>query len=74
MFIRKRKLQIRIARRKKKVQRMIREQKARLAAVSSVTYLRQEDRRHAVELARIKLYRLKQELRGLESGLLRWEE
>ena len=38
-----RKFQQRITRRKEKVRRMIREQEACLAALDSVTFLRQED-------------------------------
>ncbi|NMB36308.1 MAG: hypothetical protein GX989_08505 [Firmicutes bacterium] len=53
---------------------MIRDHEARLAALEAVTYLCQEDRRRALGRVRNKLYRLKQELRGLKSGLLRWEE
>lgn len=74
MPTRERKIQQRIARRKRKVRRMIRDHEARLAALEAVTYLCQEDRRRALGRVRNKLYRLKQELRGLKSGLLRWEE
>lgn len=74
MPTRERKIQQRIARRKRKVRRMIREQEVRVAALEAVTYLRQEDRRRTMERAKNKLYRLKQELRGLKSGLLRWGE
>ena len=74
MNTKERKIQQRITRRKKKVQRMIREQKTRLAALDSVTYLRQEDYLRALRLVKNKLYRLKQELQGLESGMLRWKE
>ena len=74
MNTQERKTQQRIARRKKKVQRMIREQKTRLAALDSVTYLRQEDYLRALRLVKNKLYCLKQELQGLESGMLRWKE
>ncbi len=65
-----RKFQQRITRRKEKVLRMIREQEARLAALDSVTYLRQEDHRKAVVPAYNKLNKLKLELQILESGRL----
>ncbi|MGI5823782.1 MAG: hypothetical protein ACOX6Z_07555 [Dethiobacteria bacterium] len=68
-----RRFQRRIARRKEKVQRMIKAQQTKLAALDTVTYLRQEDYRQALERVKEKLYRLKQELRGLEAGLLRWK-
>ncbi len=74
MYTQERKIRQRIARRKKKVQRMIREQEARLAALDAVTYLRQEDYLRALRLVKNKLYRLQQELQGLESGMLRWKE
>ena len=69
-----RKIRQRIARRKEKVQRMIGEQENRLTALDSVTYLRQEDYQRALRHVRNKLYRLKQELQALESGILRWKE
>ena len=72
MYTRKRKNKQRIARRKRKVRRMIREQRARLAALKAVTYLHQEDRRRDLGRIKNKLYRLKQELQGLKSGMLRW--
>lgn len=65
-----RKLQQRITRRKEKVQRMIKEQEAHLAALDSVTFLRQEDQHKAVAPAFNKLNRLKLELQILESGRL----
>jgi hypothetical protein len=65
-----RKLQQKIARRKEKVQRMIREQKERLAALDSAIFLRQEDYQKAVSMVRKKLYRLEQELSSLEVGNL----
>lgn len=68
-----RRFQQRITRRKEKVQGMIKEQKTKLAALDTITYLRQEDYRQALERGRNRLYRLQQELRGLESGLLRWK-
>lgn len=68
-----RRFQQRITRRKEKVQGMIKEQKTKLAALDTITYLRQEDYRQALERGRNRLYRLQQELWGLESGLLRWK-
>ena len=68
-----RRFQQRITRRKEKVQGMIKEQKTKLAALDTMTYLRQEDYRQALERGRNRLYRLQQELWGLESGLLRWK-
>ncbi|MDO9536446.1 MAG: hypothetical protein Q7J85_14230 [Bacillota bacterium] len=65
-----RKLQQRIARRKDKVQRMIKEQEARLAALDSAIFLRQKDYQNAVSIVRKKLYRLEQELSALEAGNL----
>ena len=74
MHIRERRIQQRIDRRKRKVRRMIREQKVRLAALDDVTFLHQEDRRQALARIKNKLHRLEKELRGLKSGMLRWEE
>lgn len=74
MHSRESKLEKRIARRKEKVQRMIGEQETRISALNSVTFLRQEDCRRALDQARNKLYRLKQELQALESGNLQWRE
>ncbi|NLJ57027.1 MAG: hypothetical protein GX334_08290 [Firmicutes bacterium] len=70
---RERRFQQRITRRKEKVQRMIKAQQTKLAALDAVTYLREEDYRQALKRVREKLYRLQQELRGLEAGLLRWK-
>jgi hypothetical protein len=39
-----------------------------------VIFLRQEDYRSALDQVRGKLYRLKQELQALESGILQWKE
>ncbi|HHT46030.1 MAG TPA: hypothetical protein GX004_01900 [Firmicutes bacterium] len=74
MNTRERKIKQRIARRKEKVQRMIGEQEALLAALDSVIFLRQEDYRSALDQVRGKLCRLKQELQALESGILQWKE
>jgi hypothetical protein len=68
------KMQQRIDRRKRKVQRMIGEQEIRLNALDSVTYLRRADYLRDLQTVRGKLYRLKQELQALESGILRWEK
>ena len=70
---RERRFKQRITRRKEKVQRMIKAQQTKLAALDAVTYLREEDYRQALKRVREKLYRLQQELRGLEAGLLRWK-
>lgn len=68
-----RKLQQRIARRREKVLRQIEEEEARLAAMDSVTYLRQEDYVHDKQLIQNKLYRMQQELKNLENGRLQWQ-
>lgn len=65
-----RKLQQRIARRELKVQRLIREQETRLAALDSATFLRQQDYLQAMSIVRKKLYYLEQELSALEAGRL----
>ena len=65
-----RKLQQRVARRKEKVQRLIRDQEARLAALDSSTFLRHKDYLQAMSIVRNKLYRLEQELLALEAGHL----
>ncbi len=65
-----RKLKQRITRRREKVERMIEEQKARLAALESATFLHQQDHYKATGMVREKLYRLEQELMVLESGRL----
>ncbi len=70
MNAQERKLLQRIARRKGKVRRMIREQEARLAALDSATFLRQQDYTQATSLVRKKLYSLEQELAALEAGRL----
>ncbi len=70
MNAQERKLLQRIARRKGKVQRLIREQEARLAALDSATFLRQQDYIQATSLVRKKLYSLEQELAALEAGRL----
>ena len=74
MNTRERKIKQRIARRKEKVQRMIGEQESLLVALDSVIFLRQEDYRSALDQVKGKLYRLKQELQALESGILQWKE
>lgn len=65
-----RKLQQRIARRKEKVQRLIEQQKNRLAALDSAAFLRHKDYLQAVSIVRKKLYRLEQEFLALEAGKL----
>ncbi|GEM_PF-2409943 len=70
MNAQERKLLQRIARRKGKVRRLIREQEARLAALDSATFLRQQDYTQATSLVRKKLYSLEQELAALEAGRL----
>ena len=65
-----RKLKQRIVRRKEKVERMIEEQKARLAALESATFLHQQDHYKATGLVREKLYHLEQELMVLKLGWL----
>ncbi len=70
MNAQERKLLQRIARRKEKVQRLIREQEARLTALDSATFLRQQDYTQATSLVRKKLYSLEQELAALEAGRL----
>ncbi len=73
MNTQERKLQQRIARRKEKVLRQIEEEENRLAALDSVTYLRHEDYLHDKKIIKSKLYRLKEELKNLESGRLQWQ-
>ncbi len=70
MDLQDRKLQQRIARRKRKVQRLIGEQKTRLAALNSATFLRRQDYLKATSTVRKKLHRLEQELLILEAGQL----
>ncbi len=70
MNAQERKLLQRIKRRKGKVQRLIREQEARLAALDSATFLRQQDYIQATSMVRKKLYSLEQELAALEAGHL----
>ncbi len=65
-----RKLKQRITRRRDKVERMIAEQKARLAALVSATLLHQQDHYKATGMVREKLYHLEQELMVLKLGRL----
>ena len=65
-----RKLKERIARRKDKVQRLIGEQEAHLAALDSATFLHKQDYYKAASAVRKRLYHLEQELLVLESGRL----
>lgn len=65
-----RKLQQKITRRKEKVQRLIAEQQARLAALDAATFLRQQDYFQAKNTVRTKLHRLEQELSLLDAGQL----
>ncbi len=70
MYPQDRKLQQRIARRKVKVQRLIREQEARLAALEPSTFPNHQVYIRAISTVRKKLHRLKQELTALEAGKL----
>ncbi len=65
-----RKLQQRIVRRKEKVKRLLDEQKDRLEALDSLTFLRRQDYFQAMSVVRKKIYRLEQELLALEAGHL----
>jgi hypothetical protein len=67
-----RKLNLRITRRKTKVQRLIAEQEACLVALGTMPDREQHRQKHLQSLSsgRNKLYRLKQELLVLESGRL----
>lgn len=65
-----RKLKERIARRKDKVQKLIKEQEAYLAALDSAIFKRRQDYFQALSTGQNKLHRLKQELLVLESGRL----
>ena len=65
-----RKFQQRIARRKEKVERLIHEQEARLAALEEAAFLRQQDYHEAKNSAKKKLYRLEKELTLLNEGYL----
>ena len=65
-----RKLRLRIARRKKKVGRLIREQKAYLDELDPSTFPTRLDYLQAVSMGRRKLFRLEQQLSALEAGRL----
>ncbi len=65
-----RKLEQRIVRRKEKIRGMIEHQEARLIALDSVIFLRQEDQQKAIARVINKLNKLKMELGALESGRL----
>ena len=65
-----RKLQQRIARRKEKVQRLLREQETYLAALVPSSFLCYKNYLQAMSTARKKLHRLKQELLVLGAGHL----
>ena len=66
-----RKLNERITHRKEKVQRLIEQQEAILAALGPIPdHLHQQDYFRALRSGQNKLYRLKQELLVLESGRL----
>ena len=65
-----RKLQMRIARRKEKVERMIQEQEAYLDELDPSTFHYRLDYLQAVSAGRRKLSRLEQEMSALESGRL----
>ena len=67
---RNRKLQLRIARRKEKVQRLIMEQEARLETLDLAAFPHQRDYLRAVSTSRRKLHRLERELSALEDGRL----
>ena len=67
---RNRKMQLRIARRKEKVQRLIREQDAHLETLDLAAFPHQRDYLRAVRKSRSKLHRLERELSSLEDGHL----
>ena len=68
MYPQNRKQQQRIAKRKVKVQQMIKEQEASLAAINPDEYDNQQDYQRALKQYKSKLERLQQELRTLEAG------
>lgn len=65
-----RKLKLRIARRKMRVQRRIEQQQKQLDLLNFEDYADQQDYWQALNRERGKLHRLEQELRILESGQL----
>jgi hypothetical protein len=65
-----RKFRERIERRKERVQRLIEEQEAHLAALNPANFQHRQDYFQALSTGRNKLSRLKQELSVLESGRL----
>ncbi len=65
-----RKYNLRVSRRKEKVQRLIEEQETRLQALEDVTFLRQEDYLKAKTRVQNKLFRLKKEMQLLDGGKL----
>ncbi len=65
-----RKLKLRIARRKKKVQRKIEEQQKQLDTLKTEEFLDRKDYWQALSRERKKLHRLERELNILESGQL----
>ena len=78
MYPQNQKLQQRIARRKVKVQRLIKEQEARLAAIDSSTFpnpANHKDYLQSMSMVRKKLNHLEKELLELEAGKLpgAWE-
>ncbi len=68
MYPQNRKQQQRIAKRKVKVQQMIKEQEDSLATVNPGEYDNQQDYQRALKQYKSKLERLQQELRTLEAG------
>ena len=68
MYPQNRKQQQRISKRKVKVQQMIKELEASLAAVNPDEYDNQQDYHRALKQCNSKLERLQQELRTLEAG------
>ncbi len=75
MYPQNQKIQQRIARRKVKVQRLIKEQEARLAAIDSSTFPNHKDYLQSMSMVRKKLNHLEKELAELETGKLpgAWE-
>ncbi len=65
-----RKLNLRIARRKKKIQRLIEQQQKQLDTFRAEDYPDQQDYWQALNQERGKLHRLEHELKILESGRL----
>lgn len=70
MYPQNQKVQQKISRRKVKVQRLIKEQEARLAAIDPSTFSSHKDYLQSMSMVRKKLNHLEKELIELEAGKL----